>query len=215
MSTTPDSNNALTTLTLAAKYVNASTTNSADLDRLAMLVNSESHLVNSHVGRSLRRRSLTEYYDGDGGQTLWLDNYPVNTDTTSMQVWAAARSNYATDTDFSTAAKVGTSQIAMTAEKGKLFIAGRRFTAGHRTVKVTYNAGYDTTSASTADAYIPGDLQSAVHELIALKFHRNRSNAINVISKSHDDGAVVYSQEIPWSVRMILDKYRNEYRGEA
>ncbi len=215
MATSLDSNNNLVTLDAAKRFLGQSTANSSHDSRIRDQIDQVSHLFNSLTGRLLKKRTLTEYYDGEGGRTLLLRQYPIRSTSTGITVHVVSeRTNYATDTDFSTAARVSSSDVDVRAKAGLVRIKGTSFWRGTANVKVVYEAGYDTTGASTGSERMPLDLEGAVLETIMYRWERQKQHRLGIQSISHDDGSATFSDfEMPLSAARVVNAYRSRENG--
>ena len=209
--TAVDPNNALTTLDLTKEYLGESTGTTGFNSRLNSLINSVSHRINSQTARQLKRRSHEEQYDGHGRQTLVLDHFPIQSVSTDIGVWVvSSRDSFSSTSDFDANAKVDAADIHVDKDEGIIRIKDESFTQGVRNVLVTYSAGYSTTTATTASDHIPGDLQEAVHQMIAYDWQRQRQSAWATRTISHDDGSISYIEAAPLTAMTIIDSYRDQ-----
>jgi len=132
-----DVENNLITLTQLQTYLNVSTADGYD-DRLEDIINAVSEFCNTYTGRKLKARNLVEYYDGDGGDELYVDNPPINSTRSTIQIWG--------DTDvprsYDTADLYSADSIDIYSDLGKIILLDDSFLSGRKTIKVSYNGGY-------------------------------------------------------------------------
>jgi len=206
---TLDAKNQLTTLDRASEYLGESTGSTGLDGRIVAAINAASLRANSLTGRQLKQRSHDEVYDGDGSRRLMLNQYPVVSSSSTLQLYiTSTRDDFSSSTDFDT--QVDWEDINVNTEKGELFIKDQSFTLGNENVRVVYTAGYDTTSAATTTAnHIPGDLQDAVHELLAFQWEKQRRRAWVTRTISHDDGSMSYFDTIPMTAMSVIEEYRD------
>jgi uncharacterized phiE125 gp8 family phage protein len=146
----------LTTLAAVKRYLKVSLAEDPDkfdveLTRLLAAVSAQ---VRTDTGRALDvpAAQRVEPHDGDGGCELLLEQYPV-TAVASVTVDGTAIPARVLVTD--------NGHVLADAAIGRLVLVGYTFTKGVQNVVVTYTAGY---------AAVPGDLEQAVIELVALAF---------------------------------------------
>jgi hypothetical protein len=80
-----DTGNALVTLAETKSYLGATSSTSND-GRITRLINSVSNRFNLETKRKLKSRSLTEFYDGNGGNTLWTNEFPIVSVSTNIAI---------------------------------------------------------------------------------------------------------------------------------
>lgn len=205
-----DTNNNLTTLELAREYLGESESTKMT-QRLQGAINAASARANNETGRLLKARAHSEIHDGDGTQRLLLKHFPVVADTSDdLQVYVVgARNSYAGTTDFDSDSQVDFDDIYVDASMGELTIKDNTFLRGTRNVLVSYTAGYDTTGATTASNHVPGDLQDAVHQIMAFEHERSRHRGWATRTITHDDGSVTYFDSVPITAVTVLERYRD------
>lgn len=184
---------ALATLAEARSHcrVDASdTTFDGDLENL---INAVSVMFNTITRRQLLSKANTEYYDGDGTGTLYLNNYPVTT-LTSL--------NIDTDRQYGSETLVISGDYLLYSELGKIVLPYDAFDKGPQTVKVVYTAGY-------AFASIPYDLKASCLDQIKFQFNRWMKNREGVLAANLEGQSVtlVEVKDLLPSVKMVLDKY--------
>lgn len=188
-----DSTNALITVAEFKSYIGQSTGSTSNESRYEDLINQASIRFNTITRRKLKGRSITEYRDGDSSQELYTNEWPIESVSTNISIWVDIDRNYTTDT------KVDSTNIIIYSTKGQIKLKNDSFSAGDQSVKMTYTAGYST---------VPEDLKYACKEYCRLMWKREASNQIGIKSQSVEGGTVTYEQDMPWSVRRILDYYK-------
>lgn len=185
MSTLPS--NALVTRKQVKDYMRI---NAADneLDNLINdLIGRVSQLFQSYCGRNFVAQDYIEYYDGQGRDVLFLDNYPVN---------SVASVYDDTDWEWNSEDLIESTEYKI-ADK-RFIVFDTLLSNARQNVKVTYNAGFSS---------IPDDLQQACIEEVGRKIkHRTDFDEVN---KTLSDGSVVYQDQnfLPQTVK-VLNKYR-------
>jgi hypothetical protein len=144
--------------------------------------------VQSYCDRLFAEAAYSEKYDGNGKDQLRLKQYPISA-VTSLAIDDDAVD--LTDAD----------EYQLYADEGIICLPYGIFSKGRRNVEVAYTAGYST---------IPEDLEQAVIEWIALKWHERQENRIGITNKGGNvAGSLSFAQDdIPPEVRKILDLYR-------
>lgn len=196
ISTSLDTGNSLLTLTQLKNYF-GSTSTTFD-NRFYDLINVVSYRFNLETDRKLKARNITEYHDGDDKNFVQLNEYPINSNSTSISIYIDR------DRQYGTTSKISSTRIVIYSTQGKVFLRDRHFDNGEVSTKVVYNAGYSS---------IPFDLQYAAKEMIRLLWNREKNNRIGIRSESYDGGSISYEGDMPWSVQKVLEKYkrRNSY----
>lgn len=193
-----DTGNALITLAEFKKYIGQSTGSTSYDERYINLINQSSIRFNNLTNRLLKSRSITEYRDGDGDNALYTNQWPIVSNSTNIDIRIDTDRAY-TSTDFPTTDKVDSTSIIIYSTKGMIKLKGKSFSAGDQSIKLTYTAGYST---------IPEDLKYACMEHCRLMWKRETSNQIGIKSQSVEGGTVSYEEDMPWSIKRIIDMYK-------
>lgn len=140
---------ALITLAEAKQFLNESGTDSDAV--LAMLINDISGLIADHVGKDLISKVRTEYYDGDGSDTLILLHRPV---TSVSAIYIDNNRVFGSDT------LVAASDYIVKKETGfiKAWYLFGSWYCGNANIKVVNTAGYTVGPSGT----MPGPIKYAV-----------------------------------------------------
>lgn len=197
MGTSIDTSNNLITLSDVKKYLGVSTSSTEYDYRLNGIIDDVSWRFNSETKRLLKSRNLTEYYDGDNSFVLLTNQYPITSVSTSIDI------RIDVDRSYSTSDKVSSTSIVIYSTEGKIVLTDDVFERGNKSVKVVYTAGYTT---------IPYDLAGATKEMVRLKFSNETKNRVGVRSESVSGGSITYEQDLPWSVKRVLDLYTRRDR---
>jgi uncharacterized phiE125 gp8 family phage protein len=164
---------------------------------LENLIDEISQTIQSYLGRKLISTGYTEYYDGDGSDTLILNQFPV-TALTSL--------NDDPNRAFgSTTAVNVTTDVILDGAAGVLHVWNGKatFFKGHGNIKAVYTAGYSVTT-------LPYDLQLATKLSIAQLYKiRYGAQRFGVKSETIADRTVSFDYEaFPAEAKQILDHYR-------
>lgn len=168
---------------------------------LETLVNAVSVLVSNYLGRKLVSAAFTEYYDGDGSDTLVLNQFPV---TALSSINDDPTRTFAGSTEVVIARDTildGNAGIVRVWNGKPAFIYGRS------NIKVTYTAGY------TAGSNVPADLMLAV-KLTIEQIYKNRYAAqrFGVKTETIADRTISFDYEaFPSEAVQILDHYRQMF----
>lgn len=114
------------------------------------LIDYVSAFIETYTRRTFLTATYTEYYDGNGTDTLFLNQRPINS-ITSIHI-DDGRS-------FDASTQISASAIVSYSEEGYVRLDGDYFSRGIQNIKVVYSAGY-------AQASIPADLQFACIKLV-------------------------------------------------
>lgn len=164
------------------------TTNDVLLQRL---VSSCSAFIQSWLNRSILQATYNEIYDGNGSDTLTLNNYPI-TSLLSVSVNGVAQ-NLLSPGDFTSAAYDFTSEQLY----GQFMI----FNKGRQNIAVSYVAGFAT---------VPLDIEQACIELCALKYKNLRNERIGVVSKGlASESTAFFVGDMPPATRTLLNQFKN------
>jgi len=191
-----DTVNQLVDIDTAKAFVGAKSDDADQENMLKFYINTASEFCNVETHRLLKSRTLTEYYSGDGSNTLLVDQYPI---TTLTSVYDDPARAYGADTLIDS----GDLVIMPEGLACKIIYDGGVFISGVKNLKVTYIAGYIT---------IPYNLQQACLELIAYFFKNSDENRFGVVSRTVGDGSLtVETTDIPKSALRTLREYKKKW----
>lgn len=167
------------------------------------LVNRESQKAASYCGRTFVQESFTEFYDGEGEDTIVVRNYPIASLTSLHD---DVRRDFNSDTQISISDDV---LVDNRAGIVRLWNNRSAFNKGKGNVRIAYTGGY------VAGSNVPHDLQEAVLIMILHAYRRLYADQrIGLVSETIGDRNVTYSRsDIPAEAKVILDQYR--YYGTA
>ena len=194
-----DTTKALITLDEAKEYLKVSGT--ADDQIISTLINAVSGLVCGYLNRNLVRATYTEYYSGDGSQSLMLRNYPVVSITSiyedDLREWASgALIDHAED-------------IIIQKDSGLLRNWNGRATwlTGHANIKVVYVAGYTT---DFDGGTMPNAIRLATKRILDQQYRHGYSHRkLDVSSETTGDQSTSFREaDIPRDAKAMLDPYR-------
>lgn len=197
MSANFDSNVALVSTTSMTTYLGIAL-GSTEESECDLLINSASILAAIMCGRGLDTNgvsrfistSRTEYYDGDGSDTMYVRAYPIS---------AVASLYVDPDRDYGSTTLVDSGDYVYYANEGKVCTDGALLAGGRKSIKITYTGGYTTA---------PADLQQAIKELVMFWYKRNTDKRVGVASMSVGDKSMSYETNIPDSVKATFNRYR-------
>lgn len=194
MATAPSTEISLLSLSDAKIWLGS--TGTTDYDGIICdLINSVSLRFEAETGRKLKSRSYTEEYNGSGKNYLYLYNYPLSSTTITVTI-DEARAFTSTDD------RVTSTDIILSTESGKVELDGHTFSSGQKNIQVAYTAGY-----STSDEF---NLIQAAKECVKLMFARYTGKmSVGVRSEGYEGGTRTYENDLPWSVKRVLDMYRD------
>lgn len=195
-----DTANALISLADLKAYLSADTsdeflTDTTNDNELELLINAASIYANQYTGVDLLSREHTEFYDGDGGDLLFLDNFPVTTAVGDIDLWIDSDRVYGDST------KIATTKIILYSALGKIIVEETALAFYPQSVKITYTAGYLL-------AAVPADLAQAI-KLICSSYWKKKINKLTVVQSMTTAGQSITLQEddIPTHATDTLDEY--------
>jgi hypothetical protein len=171
------------------------TGSTANWGRVFDLANAVASRMNNEAGRQLKESTWTEYYDGNGGESLFLTHYPLT--STSIVVTVDESRGY------TTAYVIPSTDVMLDTEMGRVRLEGHSFSAGEKSVKVSYTAGYTSSGVSY-------DLVSAAKEYLQVMWNRaSKRDTIGLRTESFEGGSRTYENDLPWSVKQVLQMYKD------
>lgn len=183
-----DTDNSLVSLGDMKDYLGI--TNDDFNSEIEHLIDAVSKYFNDFTNRKLKARDLTEYYDGDGLDVLYVDHYPINS-ITHLYI--------DTDREYEAADEIDPDDYIIYDDMGKVALDDVVFSEGKQSVKIEYNGGYAT---------IPYHLENACKEQIAFLFKRDKDgNRIGIKSLAGEGATTTYVQSMPETVEQILKRY--------
>ncbi len=200
MASVLDTSNALISLADLKAYLSADTadeflTDTSTDNELERIINSASLFANRYTGVELLSRSQTEYYDGDGGQVLFLDNFPVTSSVSELALYIDI------DRVYAASSKVDSGKIILYADRGKIVVEDTVFTRGPQSVKITYTAGY-------ALASVPADLAYAIKLICAAMWKKKKDKLTSIASLTVEGQSVtLVEKDIPVLAIEILNEF--------
>ena len=191
----------LTTLSGVNAYKGWTTgENTARDTQITAMIDGISARFETYCDRKFNSATYTQYYNGEGGRHLYLDQYPI---TSIANIWSDASWVWGSGTLVS-----GTKYRIVQNGQGVVFYD--TITKGEQNIKITYTAGYTA---------IPADLQEACNEETADAWKDSTKSTGAVKSKTLPDGSVVYGEggssgytpPFKAATMDILERYRNKH----
>jgi len=184
--------NALTTLAQAKLYLKIPALETSQDAMVELFINSSSALLERECDRFLvKRTGIVEYQDGRRQNILVLKQYPVVAIT---EVRQDARSDF---TDASTI--IDPASYKITDDDNAVLFQLNTFVTGHRSVKITYDAGYNP---------VPSDLEHACLWLVFWYAKIRDAGDIGRTTKNKDGEAISYMQGMPQDVKDTILRYK-------
>ena len=121
-----DTGNNLVTLLAVKSYLGIDTTAVDHDDRLERIIDGVSWEFNEYTGRKLKARDITEYQDGNGKANILTNQFPINSNSTSITIHVDVNRNYTTDK------LVDSTSIVIYSTEGKIFLDDDTFEAGEQ-----------------------------------------------------------------------------------
>jgi hypothetical protein len=193
-----DTSMSLLTLAEVKQFIEGSTTGTSTYDaQYNSLIDAVSQFANTYTGRQLKYNTFTSDYDGNGTTEIYVKVWPFN--TTSVDVFINSVRSFSTGT---TTYKVPSTDILLYTDVGKIILDGYYFEEGRQNVRIIYTGGYSTST-------IPYELRRACLELCQFYWNREmKKDRIGIRNESAEGGSRTYETDMPWSVKKILDNYR-------
>jgi hypothetical protein len=167
-----------------------------DDDRLQSVIVAVTDFFETECNRKFESRDYTEYYNGDGGNELFLNQFPINSSSDEIEIYTSI----SVPRDY-TDNQISSDYIVIESKIGLIHLISDYFPKGTQTVKVVYNAGYET---------IPYDLKRAALELGALMWSKEK-NQIDIISTYSIQGSNITIQAdkaFNKFCESVIEKYR-------
>lgn len=167
----------------------------ADSTLLGYLLNSVSDMLNHATDRTLIADDLTEYYQGNDTDSIYLRNFPVNSTTETIEVYLDADRTYDAPT------RIKAENLWIDSTMGRVVYLGSTFPVIYG-VKVVYNAGYTR-------ATVPYDLRLAALEALGVFWKRSQEGRFDTESVSRGDVSYTYLADMPYTVTQAVVRYRS------
>jgi hypothetical protein len=190
-----DVENNILTLSRLKNYLEIDSDDTDSDSELENLINAVSWFCNTYTNRLLKfRQNITEYFDGDGGSKIFIENPPIVSTVSEINVYL----DDSIPRDFSDA--VDSSYLVIDAEKGRINLLDDIMPNGPQTVKVVYDGGYTV---------IPYDLERAALELAREIWMKQKDKIASIVTMNMQGGSVnidVNRSMNPFT-KAVLDKY--------
>lgn len=161
--------------------------------QLTILSKSISAAVIKHCGRRIAQETFTEYYDGNGKESLLLKEYPIVSVTSVTHYDINGNATSVVASDFNLYKEKGSLKLKAAAVHSSIWLRG------DHNYKVIYAAGYNP---------IPEDIKLACLTWIATLWQKSEHKLHAVASKSFGDENTTYRVEkIPEEVAAMLEPY--------
>lgn len=165
-----------------------------DVDRdslITNIINRSYKILETYLGRVMKSATYTEYYDGDGSETLLLEQYPIISVTS---LYDDPERVFGSDT------LLDPSNYLIYKERGsiKLYNDESVFMCGLQNIKVIYVAGYAT---------MPGDLEDACIQMAETIFNRVTTGGFDQATLGQESQQ--YDKDlIPYNALRTLQGYK-------
>jgi len=159
-------------------------------DLIKNLINIYSTIIENYCDRKFKSREYTEYYDGDGSDTLFMNQYPVSTITSinDDQDWLWS------DTT------VINSNYYRIVDSRYIVMKNNLFTVAKQSVKAVYTAGFTTT---------PEDINNACATEVIRAFDGITNLGVESISFLEVSETFVPMPFLP-QTRLVLNNYKRK-----
>jgi len=168
------------------------------------LIPGVSKAIETYCSRNiLDDAALTEYYSGDGDDTLQLKQWPINSVTS---VHYRSGSGWDESSDWATALTEDT-DFYIESEKGQLKATVSAWSEAKKYYKVVYRAGW-------VEKSMPEDIKTAAKIWVAILFQKAKSKLHGVQVHIIGDESFSYDlgpDGVPKEVKGLIDSYRRVY----
>jgi len=118
----------------------------------------EEYIQNVVCQRQFASAEYTEYYDGDGEDKLFLDNFPIVSVTSIYDD---------PDRVYPAGTLIASTNYILYKRYGYVQLYGSVFSAGAQNIKITYKGGYGTGAGEIA---MPNDIKMALKDYMLAKY---------------------------------------------
>ena len=191
--------NALTTLEDVKQHLDIPVTNIDQDAILERMINAASQKIESFLDRRIKKRSWTEFQDGRRNDRIVLRQWPCEKPT---ELWNDPSSKF-TDTDN----QLDPADFELEGDPAiGVVLIGRRFSNGNRSIKIVYEAGYDT---------IPFDLSEACIMTVEFMYDMRSSRRLGTSTKNKNSETISYLGDLPDFVLKMIEPYQRFDFGHA
>ena len=199
----------LVTSVIMKSYLSIESSDTTYDDIIFGMMNAVTDIFDNYCNRTFEADDYTLYLDGNGTDSLYLPNYPINEITS---IYVDTDRNFNADTELTSDNYVtyeteGIISLTNDATMLTSILAGK-FPKTRQCVKIVANLGYASDS-------VPYDLQKAYKDQVKWLFAKWKDNSEGIVSYSTINNSVnlVEATDILPMVKMTLDNYRNTYHG--
>lgn len=184
-----DTANALVSLAEAKTYLKITATSENSV--IEDFINRASIWANNYTGRLLLSRTNTEKFDGDGTNSLQLNNYPISS---VVYLREDPLRVFGSDTN------IESEDYFYDDNNGTIYLKNTVFQKGTKTVYVVYIGGYTT---------VPESIKEAVLLYVGSAYRREYADQrFGVSSETVGDRTTTYATaDIPPKAKALLDRY--------
>ena len=172
---------------------------------LEHILNAVGRYFNSYTKRNLVSVSRTQYYDGFGDDTLFVDSYPISLSPATLTLYIDADRVYGAGTI------VPTGSIIIYAEEGKIAVEDTVFSRVKQSTKIVYTGGY---VISGTGENRPDDLRMAALIMGGYLWKMRKDRLFGMASvQVAGQSSQPAEGGMPVIVKDILDEYRRFSRA--
>lgn len=184
--------NAILTLNEAKTYLKLPLVNTSQDDVIELWINAAADFFETECDRILKKKTgIVEYHGSKASQSIVLRQFPVIAVTEIRVDPTAAFTDPGTIVD--------PSSYAWDEEGEVTYLTGRCFPSGKKSVKVTYDAGYDP---------VPYDLKEAANWYVYWRSKIRDAGDIGRSTRSKEGESTSYSQSVPQDIMDTLLRYK-------
>jgi hypothetical protein len=182
---------ALTTLANVKSHLNITVaTQDAKLERM---INAASLKIEQFLDRKILKRSYTEYQDGRLNDRIVLRHWPCDKPT---ELWSDASGLFADSSN-----QIDANDFVLEGDPaiGVVLLNGLVFPRSNKSIKIVYQAGYDT---------VPYDIEEACILSVEFMYDMSADRRIGVKSKGKNGETTTFAGDLPIFVKDMLTPYQ-------
>lgn len=176
-----------TTVDKAKLFLGKSILTTEETALVEMLIVTVSGVIKSYCGWEVLAKDYVRLMDGQGGTSLDVGSYPLNTVTALVVADVDELAN-----------------VSIDSERGEAYFdadTGSVFGTATRSIQISYNAGYAT---------VPPELEYAAGWLLSQNYNRIQQKNIGVKKEQFTEVSVEYDDtSMPMFITNVLDRFKS------
>jgi len=175
-------------------YDNATSFSTDEQDFINRLCDAVCKFIENYCGRVIERKQVTEYIDGNVGNTFMLSNFPIS----NFELYYDPARKFEPDTKL-----IENKDYFVDLSTGFVHLSFIP-TEAPKVLKAIYEAGWETNE-------IPSDLIDAACQFVVYKYDKIRKNEYDLLTKAGQGASVTFigpKEDIPPNIKSVLDLYK-------